>query len=52
MATYRLRVCARPSTPWQDVSAGGQDGAMALVDDELEAQVARSLWRSEPIDYR
>jgi hypothetical protein len=31
---------------------GCRDGTMGVLDDELEAQVARSCWRNEPIDHR
>jgi hypothetical protein len=33
-------------------AAGGRDGAMGVLDDGQEAQVARSFCSREPIDYR
>jgi hypothetical protein len=33
-------------------AAGGRAGAMGVLDDGQEAQVARSCWRNEPIDHR
>ena len=38
-----LQVCARPSAPWRDDCRRDRDGALGVLDDELEAQVARSF---------
>ena len=38
-----MSVCARPTTPWRDDCRGDRDGAMGVLDDELEAQVTRSF---------